>query len=158
QSRRASPGKLTLQDDEVIHGDHSSMVEPDDKRDDAGRSWGLEDFIAHRPSHKYVNRATGEPWAPQSINAIIPPVPTAGGKSIDATVWLDQNAGVDQMTWAPGEPEIIEGRLVKDAGWADWPGARVFNLYRPPSIVPKAGNVTPWLDHLKAVYPDDWGH
>ena len=54
------------------------------------------------------------------------------------------------MTWAPGEPEIIEGRLIFEGGWKDHPGARCLNLYRPPTIVlgdpAKAG---PWIKHVK---------
>lgn len=63
------------------------------------------------------------------------------------------------MTWAPGQPEVIRGRLVDMGGWVARPGATVFNLYRPPTIVPgdpdKAG---PWVDQVRRVYPDAADH
>jgi hypothetical protein len=123
----------------------------------------LEDFIAHSPSHDYIFRPTGEVWAGASINARIPPVVIGKDrdgkdKEISATRWLDQNASVEQMTWAPGEPELIRNRLFKDDGWLERPGATVLNLYRPPCVVPKQGNVGPWLEHVHAVYPDEAEH
>ena len=65
---------------------------------------------------------------------------------------------VEQMTWAPGEPMLIEDRLIADGGWIERPGCTVFNLYRPPAIVPRAGDVAPWLDHVRKVYPDEADH
>jgi hypothetical protein len=65
------------------------------------------------------------------------------------------------MTWAPGYPQIIEGRLLMDGGWIEKENASAFNLYRPPPPLPpgadpaKAG---PWLNHVKKIYPDDFSH
>jgi hypothetical protein len=60
------------------------------------------------------------------------------------------------VTWAPGEPPIIEDRVVNQGGWLMKPGAKVFNLYLGPVIThgdaTKAG---PWLELLHALYPDD---
>jgi hypothetical protein len=63
------------------------------------------------------------------------------------------------MTWAPGEPELIEDRLVSEGGWIDRGGVATFNLYRPPTIIPSGANqAEKWLDHLRRVYPDDAEH
>jgi hypothetical protein len=123
----------------------------------------LEDFIAHLPDHSYIFRLTGAPWGSGGINARIQPIvigkDDAGkDKVISAARWLDLNAGVEQMTWAPGEPEMIEGQLFSDVGRIERPGVKVFNLYKPSNIVPKKGDVTPWLEHIQAVYPDEGEH
>ena len=62
------------------------------------------------------------------------------------------------MTWAPGKPMLIKNRLISDGGWIERPGCTVFNLYRPPSIVPKAGDVAPWLDLCSKVFPNEAEH
>jgi hypothetical protein len=123
------------------------------------------------PSHKYILGPSRELWPAASVNARVPPVPVldkTGKPKLDGngnivhqkpSSWLDQHRAVEQMTWAPGEPELIEDRLVSEGGWIERKGVATFNLYRPPTIVAgepdKAG---PWLDHLHRVYPDDAMH
>ena len=78
---------------------------------------------------------------------------------ISATTWLDQNRPVEQMTWAPGFPMIVEDRLISNGGWIERKGVSCFNLYRPPTI--KSGNYNdarPWLDHIYKIYPHDADH
>src|SRR4029077_1481239 len=98
-----------------------------------------------------------------SINARFPPVEvtTADGETVEMKPadWLAQMRPVEQMTWAPGEPQLIRDRLVTQGGWVDRRDTTVFNLYRPP--MPMRGNadlVGPWVDHVCKVYPDDWPH
>ena len=80
-------------------------------------------------------------------------------KAMRASKWLDEYRSVEQMTWAPGEPEIIDGRYLVDGGSIERPGARCSNLYIPPDIKPgEATEAGPWLDHVKFVYPDDADH
>jgi hypothetical protein len=70
--------------------------------------------------------------------------------------WLKQFRRVEQITWAPGRPEIIEDELISDGGWKARPGAHGLNLYQSPTIVP--GNATqagPWIEHLATLYPED---
>ncbi len=112
----------------------------------------LSDFVAYLPQHSYIFRPTGEIWAAASINARIASV-IIGGKQISATAWLDKNFAVEQMSWLPGEPELVRDRLIKEGGWIKWKDATVFNLYRPPTITPKRGDITPWLNHVTTVYP-----
>ena len=57
------------------------------------------------------------------------------------------------MTWAPGKPKLIKDSLISSGGWITRRGCTVFNLYRPPRIAPQAGDVTPWLDLIKKVFP-----
>jgi hypothetical protein len=127
--------------------------------DSATLSVSLADFHAYMPAHSYLFAPTRELWPAASVNARIPPIPKADGKPMRATEWLDQNAAVEQMTWAPGEPmPVIRNRLIAEGGWFERPGAAVFNLYRPSVIVLRGGNVSPWLDLVEKVFPDDSDH
>lgn len=131
----------------------------------------LEHFRAYMPAHNYIFAPTGEPWPASSVNSRLAPVPLknrAGEPVLDkdgnprmqkASAWLDENRAVEQMTWAPGLPQVIADKLVSDGGWRHTPGFNVFNLYRPP--LPLEGNRSkagPWLEHVRNVYPDDAAH
>jgi Family of unknown function (DUF5906)/Bifunctional DNA primase/polymerase, N-terminal len=119
----------------------------------------LKDFVAYMPMHNYVFTPTREPWPAASVNARISPVQQENGKAISASAWLDANAPVEQMTWAPGAPMLISDRVISEGGWIERPGCTVLNLYRPPTIVP--GNpeaATPWLNHVRKIYGDDADH
>jgi hypothetical protein len=118
----------------------------------------LEDFLAYMPMHGYIFVPTRDLWPAASVNARVPSVPGADGKPITASAWLDANAAVEQMTWAPGEPTLIKDRLIADGGWIKRPGCTVLNLYRPAVIVPKPGNVAPWLNLIEKVFPDQTDH
>jgi hypothetical protein len=120
----------------------------------------FEDFVAYRPMHNYIYTPTREMWPAPSVNACLPPVEQGGNdEPLAASRWLDRHRAVDQMTWSPGTPMLIEGRLVADGGWVEKPGARCFNLYRPPTIVlGTAASAQPWLDHGRKVYGDDADH
>lgn len=124
----------------------------------------LEAFQAHLPEHNYIYRPTGALWPAASVNASIKPVWVGKDKAgedvfISASKWLDQNRAVEQMTWAPGEPQLIRDRLVLGGGFVDSPGSQIFNLYRPP---PASGGdpklAQRWIEHVDFVYPDSAGH
>lgn len=119
------------------------------------------DFEAYLPTHRYYHRPTGELWPAESVDRSVcnPPCDPVNGAPIKPSVWLDMYQPVHQMTWAPGEPAIVEGRLVHAGGWVEHQGARVINLYRPPR--PIAGDPSlagPWLEHLRLAYPQDAAH
>jgi len=120
----------------------------------------LDDFLAYLPAHRYIFRPTRELWPAASVDARVQPWPTdAKGAPCRPSRWLDLHAAVEQMTWAPGEAEIITDRVIDAGGWVDQPGCQAFNLYRPPSLEhgdPRAAS--PWIDHLRRVYPDDAQH
>ena len=132
----------------------------------------LEDFVAYMQSLDYIYTPAGDFWPAARVDARLPPVKlfdksgnpiideeTGRQKEIFASDWLAKHAPVEQMTWAPGLPQLVRDKLIGDGGWIDRKGATVFNLYRPPIIVlgdpSKAG---PWLDHVRRIYPDEADH
>jgi hypothetical protein len=127
-------------------------------------SFSLEDFWSYLPKGQYIFRPTRECWVGGSVDTKVSwptyskPDGTEG--KMRPTNWLDRNRSVEQMTWAPGEPEMIERKYLVDGGWIDWPGGRCLNLYIPaPAIVDgEARLARPWLDHVKLVYPDYYEH
>jgi Family of unknown function (DUF5906)/Primase C terminal 2 (PriCT-2) len=132
----------------------------------------IHHFRAYMPLHSYIFMPSREMWPASSVNSRIPPIPLFdknGMPLLDdkgkqkkqvASLWLDINQPVEQMTWAPGEPMLIPDRLVANGGWLDHGGATCFNLYRPPA--PQSGGdankAGPWLDHIRKVFPDDAEH
>jgi hypothetical protein len=130
----------------------------------------IDDFYAYLPMHAYLYRPTREMWPAASVNAKIPPIEltaehgepvldTKGKpKTMTAAAWLDAHRSVEQMTWAPGQPELIRDRHVAEGGFVEHPGATTYNLYRPPTLVfgsGSAGKAKPWCDHVRKVFGDD---
>jgi hypothetical protein len=121
----------------------------------------LEDFYAVPAINQFMHMPSRQLWPTVSVNSVFPFVPTGeirNGKMIVAkpAEWLRRFRRAEQITWAPGLPEVIEDRLVLEAGWRDQPGAHCLNLYVPPVI--KSGDsaaATPWLDHLRRLYPEE---
>ena len=131
----------------------------------------LDDFYAYMPQHVYIFTPTREVWPASSVDARIAPVPLLdadGAPVVDrqgkelkiaASAWLDRHRPVEQMTWLPGAPLVIENRLVAEGGWIERPGCQCFNLYRPPLLRPgDATQVGRWLEYVARVYPDDASH
>ena len=130
----------------------------------------LDDFNAYMPMHNYIFGPSLDPWPGVSVDARIPPQPLLDGygnpvikdgveQTIKASAWLDRNKPVVQMTWIPGEPAIVEGKLTSEGGWIIRPGVRVLNLYRPAVIT--RGNphhAGLWIEHIRNVYGDDEPH
>ena len=108
----------------------------------------LADFHAYMPMHNYIFAPSREPWPASSVDARLssillfdadgrPLLDHKGNqKRIPASLWLDQNRPVEQMTWAPGLPMVIRDRLISEGGWIERNGVACFNLYRPPTIEP----------------------
>ncbi len=131
----------------------------------------LADFRAYMPQHNYIFTPSGEMWPASSVNARIPPIALTGRngepiigdnnkpKKMTAAQWLDQNQPVEQLTWAPGEPQIVPDRLISDGGWIERRGCYVFNQYRPPvNIAGNPAQANRWIAHVRKVYPDDAEH
>jgi hypothetical protein len=121
----------------------------------------IDDLRCYMPRATFVFMPSGELWPSKSVCARVPPVNVgtgAVGKPImlPASTWLARHRPVEQMTWAPGEPQLIRDKLITKGGWIAHNGAVVFNLYRPPTLKlgdpNKAGK---WRDHVKLVYPND---
>lgn len=118
----------------------------------------IDDFYALMPSHSYIFAPSRELWPGSSVDSRIDPIPVKTGskKKMKASKWLDQNQPVEQMTWGPGYPTIIEDRLISDGGWIERDGVSIFNMYRPPTIkLGDAKQATKWIDLVKKVYPND---
>jgi hypothetical protein len=133
----------------------------------------LSDFVAHMPSQKIIYKPTCDLWPAASVDARVPPcemVDQAGNPIIGvngepiqelASVWLAKHAAVEQVTWAPREPEIIHGKLLVEGGSVIKEGAAAFNLYKAAPPLPPgadAAKAEKWIDLLEKIYPDDALH
>lgn len=124
----------------------------------------LDDFYAVMPMHAYIYTRNCELWPAASINSRLPAVAVGvdrDGKplKIKAATWLDQNRPVEQLTWAPGEPQIVSDRLVSNGGWINHRGVSCFNLYLPPQRkAADAAQADPWIEHVQRVYGADSAH
>jgi hypothetical protein len=136
-----------------------------------GRGVTLADFRAYMPMHNYIFTPCREIWPAASVNArlgLVPVLDENGAPKINkkgetitmpAHAWLDQNQPVEQMTWCPGLPMLIQGRLVSDGGWIERDGVTCFNLYRPPRIKPgEAAKAGTWIEHVRTVFGTDADH
>jgi len=139
----------------------------------AQHKYKKEDFYAFLRTHHYIYKHTGELWVAVSINSVLPrvvvghkmvPDPDGGPPirvdiTISPSAWLDRHASVAQMTWAPGLPQLVEGKLTFEGGWVAKEGATVFNLYRPPvRVAGDAAAAAAWVDFIRDVYPDHVEH
>lgn len=118
----------------------------------------LEDFWAYAPEHKFIFRPTREMWPASSVDTRLPRVKVDDGE-IKASQWLDQNRSVEQLTWLPGAPEVIQDRVVSHGGFIDRPGIRCFNLYRPPTIelgAPEQAGL--WVNHVHRLFAAEGSH
>jgi hypothetical protein len=132
----------------------------------ADKAVRLEDLYCYMVMHNYIYAPTGEMWPASSVDARIAPIPQVdddgnpvNGESTRASKWIASNRPVEQVTWFPGEPQIIENQLFKGGVLIEHPGVRCFNLYRPPEV--KHGNpgeANRWVKHARRVYPKDWRH
>ena len=135
------------------------------------KNLSLNDFYAYMPTHSYLFVPTRQTWAGSSVSSRIPPQVLIGHdgkpvlddngkpKTISASTWLDRNRPVEQMTWAPGKPMIIEEQLISEGGWIEHNGVKCFNLYRPPTIIPgNADMAERWLEHVDKVFGDQTEH
>jgi len=161
-----TPARLTVNGKaaERFQRQHTNGKHDPDSEPDRGEPLTLSDFLAYLPEHRYIFRATGKLWTAAGVNGALPPVPAGVGedgkpKVISPSAWLDENAPVHDLTWVPGEPELIEGRFLDAGGWVEKPGGVMFNQYRPPRVLDgRADAAGPWLDHIHRIYPTDAEH
>jgi len=126
-----------------------------DWRDDRFDSVKLDDFVAYLPEARYIFKPTGALWPARGVNARLPRI-----ADVLPSAWLDAHTRVEQMTWVPGEPQLIKDKLFNEEGaWIEKPGATTFNLYRPPNIeLGNADKAGPWLKLIDKLYPNDADH
>lgn len=137
---------------------------------DSDEGVNLTDFYAYMPSGKYMFAPSRELWPATSVNSRVPAQKLLDkrGQSVKrdgeqvyiaASQWLAKERAVEQMTWAPGEPMIVNDRLVSEGGWIKRVGCSCFNLYRPPIVTRgDANKADRWIEHVRHVYPADAGH
>jgi hypothetical protein len=131
----------------------------DQAREQLENTISLADFLAHMPDHKYIFVPTRDLWPAASVDSSIQWPYGLNGKKMKPSRWLDANQSVEQMTWAPGLPLLIENKLIDTGGWIVHYGCTCFNQYRPPTLRHgDANQAGPWLEHLAKVYPDDVEH
>src|SRR5690606_9638134 len=109
---------------------------------------------AYLPTHQYLHRPTRAFWPAASVDGHL----TAKIDGKKASQWLDKFRAVQQATWHPGYGEVLTDTIVADGGFVPKPGATVYNRYRPPVLAPSVEDAAPWLDHLRAIYPDEAAH
>jgi primase-like protein/DNA primase RepB-like protein/uncharacterized protein DUF5906 len=125
-----------------------------------------DDFYGDMESGEFICIDTLALWPATTVNARVPPIKTGETdektgkpKTMKASAWIAKHRPVDQMSWIPGKPMVIENTVVAEGGLIEVPRRTVFNLYRPPIIkhgdAEQAGK---WLDHIKLVYPSEHGH
>lgn len=117
-------------------------------------------FWAHLPSGKIIHEASRQLWAAGSFDKHCGRIKDAmktEGPGMLASTWLSQHRAVQSMGWDPGEPMIIEGRILAE-DWVRAPNCRTFNIYLPPAIVARPGDVSIWLDHIRFIYPAEADH
>lgn len=118
----------------------------------------LEDFWAYMPAHKYLYVPTRDLWPPASVDGRVE-WPMVGDKSMPPSLFLDRRRAIEQLIWAPGEPQMVEGRVLDQGGWVYHKGIRAFNLYRPPpAISGDPEKATRWREHGQRLYPEEWDH
>lgn len=120
-----------------------------------------DDFYAYMPmAGQFIFVPNRELWPAGSVDARLPPVIASDGTPVLPSAWLKSQRAVEQMTWAPGEPMVIENRLITaNGGWIEREGCSTFNQYLPPQITPgDATKAGPWIDHVHRVYPEDAEH
>lgn len=132
----------------------------------------LTDFYAFMPTHSYIHMPTRTIWVTQSVNARLGQVTSidqshhetfeekGAPRKLLASVWLDINRPVEQMTWAPGLPELIVDKIITDGGWRDHKGVNCLNMYLPPFNTEggDASQAGLWIEHINRIYPNEAEH
>jgi hypothetical protein len=117
-----------------------------------------DDFVFIAPQGKAMFRITQELWPANSVNAVLP-CKNIDDKKIKPSDWLARNQFVSQITWLPGEPEVILDKVVLEGGVESRAGFRSYNLYRAPDIqIGDPRQALRWLRHIRQVYPNDFRH
>jgi Family of unknown function (DUF5906) len=114
----------------------------------------IEDFYAYPEQNACIYTPNSSIWPAAYVDKRMPLV-----QGMKASKWLAQNRETQQITWAPGQPQIIKDKLAMNGGWKAHQGAQVYNLYTPPpAIEGDPAKAQLWVDHVSYVYPDTCGH
>ena len=132
----------------------------------------LDDFVAFAPMHQYIHIPSRQMWPLASVNSMLDAVPDGTRevenpktgkmetktKYIRPSEYLDKYRAVASLTWAPGHEMLMRDTIAAESGWINAAGKTAFNQYLPPMIEPKGGDASPWLDHVRRVFPDEAEH
>jgi len=115
-----------------------------------------EDFYAHLPTHSYINRRTREFLSVDAVNGHLRRFTDSLG--MKPAAWLDVFRAVQQMSWQPSHPEIIEGMVSINGHLQPDPKGRIYNLYRASDAVASDADASPWVNHVRSLYPEGADH
>ena len=122
----------------------------------------VTDLFMLKPEHKYIDRVTRDLWPAVTVDGTFPLGVPVGKKRIKTSRWIDRTPSqvVDQMSWMPGRPTIVEDCFVSVGGVIEYAGKRVFNVYQAPrqTTVGDPTKVGPWTAHVQKLFPQDWAH
>lgn len=121
----------------------------------------LEDFYHHGPDNRFLYLGTNDMWSAASVDQVISPWPKNddNGKLLAPSKWLARHRSIDQLSWAPGRPQVEDGVSVRDGGYMADGKTRIFNLYRAASpLNGDPSKADPWLDHVHFLYPETADH
>jgi hypothetical protein len=117
-----------------------------------------EDFYAYLPSHSYINRRTREFFSVDAVNSHLRRFTDGYCKGMKPAAWLDVYRAVQQMSWQPSHPEIIEG-MRSDKGYLiPEPKGRIYNRHRPSDAAATDADPSLWVNHVRNLYPSDADH
>jgi len=136
---------------EEVSGDFEGVSEPEGQAATEPPHFA---FYAYLPTHQYLHRPTRAFWPAASVDGSL--TMKIEGKKVSQ--WLDKFRAVQQATWHPAYGEVLVDTIVADGGFVPKPGAKVYNRYRPPVLLPSMGDASPWLNHLQAIYPGEAAH
>ena len=118
------------------------------------------DLLGFAPSGNFIHRPTREMWPASTVDKRLPQVGIGSldkkGKEriVPASTFIMRTNAVEQMTWMPGTPEIMEDMVVHEGGIIPNKGMRVYNRYRAPLYEPgDPAAAEPWRQHVRKVFP-----
>lgn len=87
--------------------------------------------------HRMANALTKEVLNPDQFNAVFA---NRVRRAFSVFIQWSDRSVKNSLTYLPGNPPLVEDRM---------------NMWRPSELNPKAGDVSPWLNHIKRFYRED---
>jgi len=121
----------------------------------------LSDFWAYLPGAgaKFIFDPTGisSMWTTDAINQFFPKTIVPGG-SVPGAHWLLLNRYIVGAVWEPQGPRIMEDVVAIEGDIKPHKGSRLYNTFVPCPTLEGDGDVSPWLDLVRATYPEECEH
>lgn len=129
----------------------------------------MEDFRYDEQQEAFWDTTTSTLLAAKSVDGAIhrddwPTRPNAQGEErpyppSQAINDIDTGLTVEGSTWWPGRDRFIHNVVVTDRGAMTLKGAACYNSYVRPELPPRNDvDPTPWIEHVKRLYPDPVEH